>query len=280
MFLPLVTKLGRHLAHNKFSLPGEFHPLRSLAQASWPMRFLPLRRQSPVPSDLDIACSQRPKNAFELASEMGLAEEDWEPHGRYKAKLLHSLLDRRGPDGHYVLVTGVNPTPLGEGKSTTSVGLCQALGAHLGRNVIACLRQPSQGPTFGIKGGAAGGGYAQVIPMDELNLHLTGDMHAVTAANNLLAAQLDARMLHEATQQDAALYNRLVTPRKGPKEFTDSQRRRLVKLGIPADLEPDQLSPDQARRFARLDVNTETITWNRGAVCEKVKRFITKTPGS
>ncbi|CAN7995364.1 unnamed protein product [Ixodes hexagonus] len=196
----------------------------------------------------------------------------WEPHGRHKAKLKLSLLDRQGDDGHYVLVTGVNPTPLGEGKSTTSVGLVQALGAHLGQNAIACLRQPSQGPTFGIKGGAAGGGYAQVIPMDELNLHLTGDMHAVTAANNLLAAQLDARMLHEATQSDAALFARLVTPRKGAKFFTESQKRRLAKLGIPTDLEPDQLSPEQVKRFARLDVDPETITWNR--VMDTNDRFL------
>ncbi|KAM7299795.1 C-1-tetrahydrofolate synthase, cytoplasmic [Ixodes scapularis] len=248
-------------------------PKRSaMTAASWTMRFLPLQRQFPVPSDIDIACSQRPKDVAELAREMGLGQDEWEPYGRHKAKLNLSLLDRQGADGHYVLVTGVNPTPLGEGKSTTSVGLVQALGAHLGQNAIACLRQPSQGPTFGIKGGAAGGGYAQVIPMDELNLHLTGDMHAVTAANNLLAAQLDARMLHEATQSDAALFARLVTPRKGAKYFTESQKRRLAKLGIPTDLEPDQLSPEQMRRFARLDVDPASITWNR--VMDTNDRFL------
>lgn len=236
------------------------------------MRYLALSRQSPVPSDLDIALAQKPKPITELAQEMGLKPDQWEPHGRHKAKLLLPLLKQEGADGHYVLVTGVNPTPLGEGKSTTSVGLCQALGAHLGRNVIACLRQPSQGPTFGIKGGAAGGGYAQVIPMDDFNLHLTGDMHAVTAANNLLAAQLDARMLHEATQQDKALFARLVTPRKGPKCFSDSQRRRLARLGLPTDLHPDQLSAEQAKRFARLDVDPDSITWNR--VMDTNDRFL------
>jgi formyltetrahydrofolate synthetase len=96
--------------------------------------------------------------------------------------------------------TGITPTPLGEGKSTTTIGLVQALGAHLHLNAFACVRQPSQGPTFGIKGGAAGGGYSQVIPMEEFNLHLTGDIHAITAANNLLAAAIDARMFHESTQ--------------------------------------------------------------------------------
>lgn len=99
-----------------------------------------------------------------------------------------------------MVVTGINPTPLGEGKSTTTIGLVQALGAHLGCKAFACIRQPSQGPTFGIKGGAAGGGYAQVIPMEEFNLHLTGDIHAITAANNLVAAAIDTRMFHESTQ--------------------------------------------------------------------------------
>lgn len=242
------------------------------AASTWQMRYLALSRQTPVPSDLEIALAQKPKPITELAQEMGLKPHQWEPHGRHKAKLLLPLLKQEGADGHYVLVTGVNPTPLGEGKSTTSVGLCQALGAHLGRNVIACLRQPSQGPTFGIKGGAAGGGYAQVIPMDDFNLHLTGDMHAVTAANNLLAAQLDARMLHEATQQDKALFARLVTPRKGPKCFSDSQRRRLARLGFPTDLHPDQLSAEQAKRFARLDVDPDSITWNR--VMDTNDRFL------
>lgn len=106
-------------------------------------------------------------------------------------------------------VTAITPTPLGEGKTTTTVGLSQALGAHLRRKVITCIRQPSQGPTFGIKGGAAGGGYSQIIPMADFNLHLTGDIHAITAANNLLAAAIDARMFHEATTSDEALFNRL-----------------------------------------------------------------------
>jgi formate--tetrahydrofolate ligase len=108
-----------------------------------------------------------------------------------------------------VVVAGITPTPLGEGKSTTTVGLCQALGAHCGKKVFTCVRQPSQGPTFGIKGGAAGGGYSQIVPMEEMNLHMTGDIHAITAANNLLAAAIDTRMFHENTQSDAALFRRL-----------------------------------------------------------------------
>ena len=104
------------------------------------------------------------------------------------------------PNGHYVVVTAITPTPLGEGKTTTTVGLSQALGAHLGKKVFTCVRQPSQGPTFGVKGGAAGGGYSQIIPMEDFNLHLTGDIHAITAANNLLAAAIDTRVFHEKTQ--------------------------------------------------------------------------------
>ena len=141
----------------------------------------------------------------------------------------------------------ITPTPLGEGKSTTTIGLAQAVGAHLQKNIFACVRQPSQGPTFGIKGadvlflsvsklvlmcdqfqpgGAAGGGYSQVIPMEEFNLHLTGDIHAITAANNLLAAQIEARMFHEATQSDQALYNRLVPKIQDKRTFSPIQVRR------------------------------------------------------
>ena len=126
---------------------------------------------------------------------------------RSKLEVLERLKDV--PDGKYIDVTAITPTPLGEGKTTTTVGLSQALGAHLGKRVMTCIRQPSQGPTFGIKGGAAGGGYSQVIPMEEFNLHLTGDIHAITAANNLLAAAIDVRILHEADATDEQLFNRL-----------------------------------------------------------------------
>jgi len=176
-----------------------------------------------------------------------------------------SVLDSRAasPSGKYVIVAGITPTPLGEGKSTTTVGLCQALGAHLGRKVVACIRQPSQGPTFGIKGGAAGGGYAQVIPMELLNLHSTGDIHAITAATNLCAAALDARMFHEATQSDAALFNRLCPPGKdGKRAFAPVMRSRLVKLGIDK-ADPDELTDAEKAAFARLDVDPATITWRR-----------------
>jgi len=153
----------------------------------------------PVPSDIEIAQEAVLKPIKEVAESVGLVEDDLDYYGKYKAKVhldvLEKLKDR--PQGKYIDVTAITPTPLGEGKTTTTVGLSQALGAHLRKNVFTCIRQPSQGPTFGIKGGAAGGGYSQVVPMEDFNLHLTGDIHAVSAANNLLAAAIDARIMHE-----------------------------------------------------------------------------------
>ena len=129
--------------------------------------------------------------------------------------------------------------------------------------MLTTVRQPSQGPTFGIKGGAAGGGYSQVIPMEEMNLHLTGDIHAITAANNLCAAALDARAFHEATQSDAALYNRLVPPGKdGARVFAPVMLKRLAKLGIEKS-DPDSLTDEEKGLFARLDIDPDTIVWRR-----------------
>lgn len=218
----------------------------------------------PVPSDIDIALSQTPKPITSLAREMKLTEAELEPYGDYKAKVRLEVLERLGhrENGKYIVVTGINPTPLGEGKSTTTMGLCQALCAHLGKPTIACVRQPSQGPTFGIKGGAAGGGYAQVIPMDEFNLHLTGDIHAVTAANNLLAAGIDARMFHEATQSDSALFNRLCPLQSGKRSFSKSMLKRLEKLKI-NKTNPDELTAEEQSRFARLNIDPNAISWRR-----------------
>ncbi|KAF2841788.1 FTHFS-domain-containing protein [Patellaria atrata CBS 101060] len=225
---------------------------------------LPLKLLQPVPSDIVISRAQHPRHISQIAEEIGIAKHELEPYGAYKAKvdltLLRRLEHRR--NGRYILVAGITPTPLGEGKSTTTVGLSQALAAQLGRLTFANVRQPSQGPTFGIKGGAAGGGYSQVIPMDEFNLHLTGDIHAITAANNLLAAAIDTRMFHENTQKDGALYKRLVPVKKGKREFISSMLRRLKRLGINKKT-PDELTEEEIRRFARLDIDPETITWRR-----------------
>jgi methylenetetrahydrofolate dehydrogenase (NADP+)/methenyltetrahydrofolate cyclohydrolase/formyltetrahydrofolate synthetase len=201
-----------------------------------------------------------------IAEEVGLRPEELEMHGEYKAKVRLSVLKRLKdvPDGKYIDVTAITPTPLGEGKSTTMMGLSQALGAHLGKNVFTCIRQPSQGPTFGIKGGAAGGGYSQVVPMEDFNLHLTGDIHAITAANNLLAAAIDARMLHErARTDDTKLYDALCPPDKeGNRSFSPSMLRRLKKLGI-NKTDPNELTPQERTRFARLNIDPDSITFRR-----------------
>lgn len=225
---------------------------------------LPLKLQDPVPSDIEVSRKQHPKPITAVAAEVGILPNELEPYGSTKAKVDLSLLKRleHRKNGKYILVAGITPTPLGEGKSTTTVGLAQALGAHLGRICFANVRQPSMGPTFGIKGGAAGGGYSQVIPMDEFNLHLTGDIHAITAANNLLAAAIETRIFHENTQKDGPLFKRLVPTKKGKREFLPIMYRRLKKLGI-TKTNPDELTEEEIRRFARLDIDPETITWRR-----------------
>lgn len=225
---------------------------------------LPLKLEDPVPSDIAVSRSQTPKQITRIAAEVGIAPHELEPYGAYKAKVDLSLLKRleHRNNGRYVVVTGITPTPLGEGKSTTTMGLAQALGAHVGRLTFANVRQPSQGPTFGIKGGAAGGGYSQVIPMDEFNMHLTGDIHAITAANNLLAAAIETRIFHENTQKDGPLYRRLVPAKNGQRKFAPVMFRRLKKLGIDKT-NPDELTEDEIHRFARLDIDPETITWRR-----------------
>jgi len=148
-------------------------------------------------SDIEIAQQARPKPIAEIAARLGIPEEALEPYGRTKAKVslehLASLADR--PDGKLVLVTAISPTPAGEGKTTTTVGLGDAL-SHIGKRAAICLREPSLGPVFGMKGGAAGGGYAQVIPMEDINLHFTGDFNAIALANNLLAAMIDNHVHH------------------------------------------------------------------------------------
>src|SRR6201997_3956488 len=142
--------------------------------------------------DLEIARAAKLRPIQEIAAKLGIPEDAVEPYGRHKAKIGLDFIDslESRPDGALVLVTGINPTPAGEGKTTTTVGLGDALN-RIGKRAAICLREPSLGPSFGQKGGAAGGGYAQVVPMDQINLHFTGDFHAITSANNLLAAMLD-----------------------------------------------------------------------------------------
>jgi len=148
-----------------------------------------------IPSDIAIAQAATLRPIHDVAAELGLSDDELELYGKYKAKIAIRALERRTTKGRLVVVTGINPTPAGEGKSTVTVGVTQAL-RRLGKNAILAIREPSLGPVFGVKGGAAGGGYSQVVPMEDINLHFTGDFHAITSAHNLLSAMLDAQLHH------------------------------------------------------------------------------------
>lgn len=215
----------------------------------------------PVPSDIDIAQAAELRPILDVAREVGLTPDDLELYGNYKAKVHLEVRDRLKdrPQGKYVDVTAITPTPLGEGKTTTTVGLSQALGAHRGKRVFTCIRQPSMGPTFGIKGGAAGGGYSQIVPMEDFNLHLTGDIHAITAANNLCAAAIDTRMLHERAVTDDAKLAQALCP---DGSFAPSIQKRAARLGIKATKLAD-LNEQDRRRLFRLDIDPDSITWQR-----------------
>ncbi|MBL6465438.1 MAG: formate--tetrahydrofolate ligase [Peptostreptococcus stomatis] len=175
-------------------------------------------------SDIEIAQEAVAEDIRDIAKKIGLSEDDIELYGKYKAKIDYNVLDRtEDRKGKLILTTAINPTPAGEGKTTTSIGLADAL-ARLGKNVITALREPSMGPVFGIKGGAAGGGYAQVIPMEDINLHFTGDMHAIGAANNLLAAMLDN---HVYQGNDLNINPKRITWRRCV-DMNDRQLRNVV----------------------------------------------------
>ena len=198
-----------------------------------------VEKVKPVPQDIEIAQAAELLPILEIAAALGLEPDDIELYGQFKAKvhldIIEQLKDK--PPGKYIDVTAITPTPLGEGKTTTTIGLTQALGTALGKKALCCIRQPSMGPTFNIKGGAAGGGYSQVVPMEDFNLHLTGDIHAITVAHNLVAAAIDTRMYHESRQSDRAL------------------KRRGIEH--------------------RLDIDPATLTWNRVVdVCDRSLRSI------
>lgn len=175
-------------------------------------------------SDIEIAQEAVAEDIRDIAKKIGLSEDDIELYGKYKAKIDYNVLDRtEDRKGKLILTTAINPTPAGEGKTTTSIGIADAL-SKLGKNVITALREPSMGPVFGIKGGAAGGGYAQVIPMEDINLHFTGDMHAIGAANNLLAAMLDN---HVYQGNDLNINPKRITWRRCV-DMNDRQLRNVV----------------------------------------------------
>lgn len=217
-----------------------------------------------TPQPPDVVISQQCKLApiADIARQLGIHRDELLPYGNDVAKVKLSILDRLkdAPAGKYIDVTAISPTPLGEGKTTTTIGVSQALGAHLKRKVMTVIRQPSQGPTFGIKGGAAGGGYSQVVPMEAINLHLTGDFHAVTAANNLLAAAIDTRVLLEGQSSDEQLFQRLLP---AGRAFNSNVMRRLKRVGMEGKKKPEDFSPAEQSRFARLDIDPTSILWRR-----------------
>ena len=176
-------------------------------------------------SDIEIAQSVEPRPIVDIAKNIGIGEQDLELYGKYKAKLSYDLVEKtKGlEDGKLILVTAITPTPAGEGKTTVSVGLADAL-HRLEKKTVVALREPSLGPVFGIKGGAAGGGYAQVIPMEDINLHFTGDIHAIGAANNLLAAMIDNH-IHQGN--DLGIDTRKITWRRCV-DMNDRQLRSIV----------------------------------------------------
>ncbi|MDE2951484.1 MAG: formate--tetrahydrofolate ligase [Chloroflexota bacterium] len=179
-----------------------------------------------IPSDLEIAQNADLLHINQIAEQMGLdPDRDLEHYGKYVAKINLEALERLGdrPNAKYVDVTAITPTPLGEGKSTTTVGIGQAM-KHIGKKAVITVRQPSQGPTFGIKGGAAGGGYSQIVPMENFNLHLTGDIHAISAAHNLIAAMLDAHIYH-GNKRDIDIHN---IPWRRVVDLNDRALRNIV----------------------------------------------------
>jgi len=168
--------------------------------------------------DIEIAREVKLQPIEEIGAKLGI-EKLLLPFGCSKAKVAVDQIDLSKRRGKMILVTAMNPTPAGEGKTTMAIGLSMALN-RLGKNAVVGLREPSLGPVFGIKGGAAGGGYSQVLPMEDINLHFTGDLHAITSAHNLMAAAIDTRMYHESRQSDAALFRRLCPPdRDGNRKF-------------------------------------------------------------
>ncbi|MBC7258883.1 MAG: formate--tetrahydrofolate ligase [Chloroflexi bacterium] len=220
---------------------------------------LNVERRTPVPSDIEIAQEAKLRPITEIMEEIGLLPDEVDLYGKYKAKVHLSVLERLKdrPNGKYIDVTAITPTPLGEGKTVTTIGVSQGL-AYLGKNVFTCIRQPSQGPTFGIKGGAAGGGYSQVVPMEDFNLHLTGDIHAVGAAHNLLAAAIDNRIQKESRWSTNFLAKALCPD----DQYTPSMRKRLAKLGIKSE-RPSDLSDADRERMFRLNIDPYSIQWRR-----------------
>lgn len=224
-----------------------------------------LKVSFPVPSDLEIAQSVEPYPITVIADYAGIQRSELRLYGDTMAKVNTNAIMQRlkdAPLGRYVVVTAMSPTVTGNGKTTTTVGVSDAL--HLaGKKTVICLRQPSLGPVMGGKGAGGGGGRALLIPMEDLNLHLTGDIHAITAANNLLAAAIDTRILHERNQDDEKLYKLLTD---NYTDFAPPMITRLKRLGITDEAklkDPKLLTTEERVKFARLNIDPEQVSWRR-----------------
>ncbi|XP_035380192.1 C-1-tetrahydrofolate synthase, cytoplasmic isoform X1 [Electrophorus electricus] len=232
--------------------------LQNYRPGNWSISYKRVKSQKPQPSDAQISHSCPGKPIGQLAKEVGLFPKEVEPYGASRAKVRLDVLNRlnKQPDGKYVVVTGITPTPLGEGHSTVVLGLAQALGAHLNVSAFACVGQPSPPSSFGSRGGAVGGGYSQIIPIEEVILQPLGDTHAVSTASSLVLDTISAYSHYQSKYSEKVLYDLLVPP-VGHRTFSPSQLKRLQKLDI-VKSDPSTLTQEEIRRFVQLDINLKT----------------------
>ncbi|XP_072541145.1 C-1-tetrahydrofolate synthase, cytoplasmic isoform X3 [Salminus brasiliensis] len=229
-------------------------------RGKWNISYKTVKPLKPQPRDFQISRSCPKNQIAQLAKEVGLFSNEVESYGRSRVKVRVDVLKRldKQSNGKYVVVTGITPALLGEGQRTITIGLAQALGAHLKINAFACMQQPSPQSSFGLRGGAVGGGYSQIIPIEEVSLQSTGETEAVLAASSLLVDTITAYTHYQAKYSDKVLFDLLVLFRDGNQAFSSSQLSRLQKLGIETS-DPLTLTPEEIRRFVRLDINPATM---------------------
>uniref|UniRef100_A0A8C1SPJ1 C-1-tetrahydrofolate synthase, cytoplasmic n=1 Tax=Cyprinus carpio TaxID=7962 RepID=A0A8C1SPJ1_CYPCA len=233
--------------------------LQKYTPGKWNIEYTKKNPLESQPSDAEISCSCQSKPIGQLAREVGLFSEEVEPYGRSRAKIRLDALKRmeKQPDGKYVVVTGITSTPLGEGKCTTTLGLAQALGAHLNINTFACVQEPSPGSFFGARGIAVGGGYSQIIPLEEVSLQPLGQRELISAASRVVMDTIKAHAYYESKLSEKALFDLLVPLKKGQRSVSPAQLNRLKKLGIEKS---DPLTRTEIRRFVQLDIDPDTAT--------------------
>ncbi|KAL1253704.1 hypothetical protein QQF64_015933 [Cirrhinus molitorella] len=235
--------------------------LQTYTPGKWNIVYTKKKPQKPQPSDAEISWSYQSKPIGQLAKEVGLFSEEVEPYGRSRAKIRLDALKRmeKQPDGKYVVVTGITSTPLGEGKRTTALGLAQALGAQMNINTFACVQEPSPGSCFAARGIAVGGGYSQVIPLEEVSLQFSGQNELISAASRVVMDTLKAHAHYENKLSEKALFDLLVPLRKGQRSISQAQLNRLKKLAIEKS-DPLTFTGTEIRRFVQLEIDPDTAT--------------------